>query len=433
MPPPGWGMPTTTRAPVNSVSRKHPSRLASQQVAKTIKGLLDRLLSMSSAKALVEPALLIWARATANLEPVAAARKIKVPDERIEEWESGRLAPTIAELRRASEVYNRTLGVFFLAEPPQGFETLRDFRRLELAITGEWSGDLHAEYRRAHEQREALLDIASLDDQPPSRAWRVSVPDDDARVARKGRALLEREAPLLFPRPSADEYAHLRYWITALEEAGVLVLHTAGGRISTSEMRAFSLYFDDVPVIVLNGADYARGRLFSLIHEYAHLLLHTAGLCDTTTDRRAVNEDRRLEARCNALAAAILMPEASVLDVELVARHPSGEPWTLDDLIDAARPFGVSVESFLRRLVTLGRVPLSQYEGFRDAQRRVDFRPDKPQGGNFYSNKARDLGKGYVRTVTRAHRSALIDSTTAATYLDVKVHQIPELAAKAGI
>ena len=43
-------------------------------------------------------------------------------------------------------------------------------------------------------------------------------------------------------------------------------------------MRAFSLYFEDVPVIVLNGADWVRGRLFSLIHEYAHLLLHTSGL-----------------------------------------------------------------------------------------------------------------------------------------------------------
>ncbi|MEI5675748.1 MULTISPECIES: XRE family transcriptional regulator [unclassified Nocardioides] len=387
-------------------------------------------------KALVEPQLLIWARRTANLEPKAADRKIGVPDGRVEQWETGERAPTIAELRRACEVYNRPLGVFFLPEPPQGFETLRDFRRLALGSSGEWSADLHAEYRRAHDQRDALLEIAELDHQPASRAWRLTIADniaDNTAIAREARDLLEGGAPLTYPRPSADEYTHLGYWTAALEETGVLVMHTAGGRVSPDEMRAFSLYFDEIPVIVLNGADYPRGRLFSLLHEYAHLLLHTAGLCDTRTDQRAVSENRQVEARCNAIAADILMPAATVLASDLVANHSPGEPWTLADLVDAAKPYGVSAESFLRRLVTLGRVPATQYQRFRDTYRRDEIHRAKPGGGNFYINKARDLGKGYVRTVTGAHRRALIDSTTAATYLDVKVNQIPDLAAKARI
>jgi hypothetical protein len=32
-------------------------------------------------------------------------------------------------------------------------------------------------------------------------------------------------------------------------------------------MRAFSLYFDQLPVIMVNGADGPRGRMFSLLHE----------------------------------------------------------------------------------------------------------------------------------------------------------------------
>lgn len=44
---------------------------------------------------------------------------------------------------------------------------------------------------------------------------------------------------------------------------------------------------------------------------------------------------------------------------------------------------------------------------------------------SFYFNKARDLGKGYVRSVARAHSRALIDSATAAKHLDAKVGQIP--------
>ena len=51
----------------------------------------------------------------------------------------------------------------------------------------------------------------------------------------------------------------------------VLVLSTARGGV-LPRTRAFSLYFDVLPVIVVNGADGPRGRLFSMLHEYAHLL-----------------------------------------------------------------------------------------------------------------------------------------------------------------
>jgi Zn-dependent peptidase ImmA (M78 family) len=370
--------------------------------------------------------MLEWARTSANLSPLAAARKLKLPDDRVEQWERGAVKPTIAQLRAASRVYKRSLAVFFLSEPPAGFETLRDFRRLAVASEGGWSAALHAEYRRAHAQRDVLLELAELEDEFLETSWRIALPTNDDDVALNVRKHLRELAAMPYPTPVADEYEHLNFWTNALEEAGVLVMSTEGGEVEVEEMRAFSLYFDEAPVIMLNGADAARGRLFSMLHEYVHLLMHTEGLCDTTTDMRATTPDRALEARCNAVAAAILMPSSAVLASRLVAEHGPGDTWTLSDLIEAAKPFGVSVESFLRRLVTLGRVALNTYQEFRgEQQNQRDKR--KPRGGNFYLTKARDLGKGYVRRVSSAHRRATIDSTTAATYLDVKVDQMPEL------
>jgi Zn-dependent peptidase ImmA (M78 family) len=387
-----------------------------------------------SIPALVEPSLLIWARQSANLELVAADRKIQVPDGRVQAWEEGAARPTIAQLRKAAEVYRRPLGVFFLAEPPIGFETLRDFRRVQGSEAAEWSAALHDEYRRAHAQREALLEIAELDGNEPSRAWRLTrLSDDNEKIAATARVALETASPFSYPTPGADEYRHLSYWIAALEQLGVMVMQTQGGQVTKREMRAFSLYFDEVPVIALNGVDWPRGRLFSVIHEYAHLLLHTSGLCDTTTDMRAVNEDRRLEARCNAIAAEILMPALEVLNSEMVQKRRPGHVWTLNELIDAAKPFGVSVESFLRRLVTLDRVPMVQYTKFRQERSEQEGRGDKSGKGNFYLTKARDLGKGYVRTVVGARERNVIDSATAAAFLDVKVNQISKLAQKAGL
>ena len=164
-------------------------------------------------------------------------------------------------------------------------------------------------------------------------------------------------------------------------------------------MRAFSLYFDTLPVIVVNGADAPRGRLFSLLHEYAHLLLHTAGLCDTTTDAAATTPNRRLEARCNAITTAmILMPADAVLArPEVAARRHRQENWDYDSLVAAAAPFGVRAEAFLRRLLDLGRVDAAFYRARREEFLRryeEDEGRQRPPGGNWYRNTARDLREG---------------------------------------
>lgn len=394
---------------------------------------------MTSIPALVEPELLAWARKSANLEPLAAERKIGIPEGRVAEWESGNVHPTIAQLRSAARVYNRALAVFFLPEPPRDFDSLRDFRRLSEATSGEWSLALHAEYRRAHFQREALLDIAEREGELPSTTWRLDIEGlADRELAARARTLLQASTNLRKPTSKTDEYKHLNYWTNALEEAGVLVMTTEGGEVSTEEMRAFSLYFEEIPVVVLNGKDATRGRTFSLLHEYAHLLLHSEGLCDATTDARAIAPNRKLEARCNALAAEILMPADLILATPEVANHEGA--WMLCELIEYARPYGVSAEAFLRRLTTLGLVELAAYQEFREKQwneggsaaeaesTSSEGRSSKKGGGSFYRTKARNLGKGYIRQVTGAHRRRSLDSSTAATYLGVKVGQMERLA-----
>lgn len=78
-------------------------------------------------KALIEPALLVWARTTASLELEEAAEAIGVSVERLEDWEQGSDKPTIPQLKKAAAVYKRPLSVLFLPEPPTDFMPLRDF------------------------------------------------------------------------------------------------------------------------------------------------------------------------------------------------------------------------------------------------------------------------------------------------------------------
>jgi Zn-dependent peptidase ImmA (M78 family)/transcriptional regulator with XRE-family HTH domain len=392
----------------------------------------------ASIPALVEPAVLRWARESIGLTPLAAARKIGVPDGRVAEWEAGEARPTIAQLRAAANIYKRPLGIFFLSQPPKDFDTMRDFRRYHDAVSSEWSPQLHGEYRRALLQRDYTLELAEIEEVTPAAAWRLEeLPATDDEIAATARSLLLTNMPLPLPMGAGTSYEHLNSWVSALEELGVLVLATAGGGVAVQEMRAFSRYFASVPIIVVNGSDGPRGRLFSLLHEYAHLLLHTGGLCDTVTDTNTSSPDRRIEARCNAIAAAILMPADAVLESpEVVARSDRPTEWDYVTLRAAAAPFGVSAEAFLRRLLTLGRVDRAFYQARREeflAAYEAEESHTRTSGGNWYRNTARDLGKGYVRRIADAHRRRVIDSYTAASYLNVKVEQIPRLAEAAAL
>jgi len=391
----------------------------------------------SSILADVAPAVLRWARESIGLTPLAAARKLGLPDGRVDGWEQGQASPTVVQLRAAALVYKRPLGVFFLPAPPLDFDAMRDFRRLPHAEAGTWSSELHGEYRRAQTQRDYLLDLLAAEDEIPPTTWRLEdLPDDNEVTAALARARLLGQAPLPLPRAAnADPRDHLNAWVAALEHAGVLVLATSRGAVKTSEMRAFSLYYDKLPVIMVNGADSARGRLFSLLHEYAHLLLHTAGLCTLETVAQATTPDQQLEARCNALAAAALMPSGAVRTQRDVVDLPDDPTqWTYELLRRAAALYGVSAEAMLRRLTTLGQVPVTIYDqrraGFLAAYDEEQAR-SKATGGDWYRNTVRDLGKGYVRRVSDAHRRRVIDSYTAATYLNAKVGQIDRLAAAA--
>lgn len=394
----------------------------------------------ASVPALVEPSVLRWARQSIGLSGSAAARRIGVPEGRVDLWEDGSALPTIAQLRAAATVYKRPLATFFLPAPPATFDAMRDFRRLPDSASGEWSPELHGEYRRALRQRDYALELGELEDQPPVDLWKLDLPTDSATelVAEQARQRLLQHAPLTLPSSgSASAYDHLNAWVAAVEEAGVLVLTTERGGVAPQEMRAFSLYFDVLPVIVVNGSDSARGRLFSLLHEYAHLVLHTSGVCDATTDTRSTSADRALEARCNAIAAAIVMPRALVLAVpQVIARDELPEAWDYAVLRAAAAPFGASAEALLRRLVTLGRTSTGFYLAKREeflAAYEAEESKVRISGGDWYRNTARDRGKAYVRRVADAHRRRIIDSYTAASFLDVKVGQIGRLAEEAAL
>jgi Zn-dependent peptidase ImmA (M78 family) len=383
-------------------------------------------------EALVEPSLLVWARQNAGYSTIeAAAQKARFTTEQLESWEKGDSRPTVSQLRKLAQVYRRPLAVFYLPEPPKNIDEmqLRDYRRLPDAARRE-SPELRAEIRRALYRREVFLELAEdWEDVPPSLEASASTGENPERVGARIRNLLG--VSLQEQVGWVGEYGALSSWRFALEEVGVLVFQASG--IDISEMRGFSLTERPFPVIVVNIRDSPRGRIFSLMHEFTHILLRDSSLCDLSyyQEPRSANL-QQVERFCNNVAAAALVPKDDLLAQPLVARKPNRTArWSWDELRELSARYEVSDQALLRRLLTLHKVDDGFYwQTARQLQKRHKKKKPDPgsSGGPPPSKRAvYNAGQLFTELVLDSYYDERITAADLSDYLEVKLKHIPDI------
>ncbi|MEV7633624.1 ImmA/IrrE family metallo-endopeptidase [Microbacterium sp. NPDC089318] len=379
--------------------------------------------------------MLVWARETSRLEPATAAARLKVDEEQLLAWEHGAPGLTVAKLQAAAELYRRPLAAFYLSERPPVEERVRDFRRPWLTARRRESPILAAEIRRAEAQRDNLIEIIELRDERPSDEWKEPATADS--VAAHARVLLDSRSLISRPSPSGKPTDWFFYWSSALEEVGVLVV--TANAVPASEADGFSVAVDPVPIVGVNGSSHFNRRIFTLLHEYAHLLLNSSALCDLHEEETTARDIDRVEVECNRIAAEILVPSGQFAQRPIVVgSKPNADNWQLHDLQSEARVWGVSPEVILRRLVTHKRASAEFYDAWRERHNdpeRYSSGTDnrRNNGGDGLRTKVRNLGKGYVRTVVGALSEGYLSTYESANMLNAKVDQIPKLMERARI
>ena len=376
-------------------------------------------------EALVEPSLLVWARRSAGFTTEAAAKKARIKIEQLEAWERGESCPTVNQLRTLAGIYKRPLAVFYLPEPPNDFEPLRDYRRLPDATTPQESPELRAEIRRALYRREVVLELTEdWEDAPPHLEASASLSEHYEDVGARIRDLLG--ISLEEQDSWADARVALSNWRSALEEAGVLVFQASG--IGVDEMRGFSLTERPFPVIVVNVKDSPRGRIFSLMHEFTHILLHDSGLCDFDEQEPRPPEMQRIELLCNRVAASALIPKGDILAQALVAEKPDQTTWSPDELRELSARYKVSQEAVLRRLLTLNKVDEGFYwqsvrrlhREYKELTSRSGFQPPHQRAVN-------NAGQLFSQLVLDSYYNERITAGDLSDYLEVRLKHLPSI------
>ncbi len=380
-------------------------------------------------EAIVKPELLKWARNSFGLSIEEAAKKIGIKTSKLEEWEAGTSHPTISQLRKISNVYKRPLAVFFLPEVPKTFDAMKDFRRIAEGGEIRKSPNLLLEIRRAYYRREIALEIAEEMDEKIDFNIHFSVEDDPEEVASDIRNLLNMSNEQQFN--FKDGYEALNYWKGAIEKLNILIFQTSQySRIDVSEMRGFSISGDKFPVIVINSKDSISGKIFTILHEFTHIVLNNGGICDLEDYRGAESESQRIEAFCNHVAGAVLVPADLLLKTDIIKSRQDNPIWTNNELDSLSSLFSVSKEVILRRLLILGFTN----ETFYNRKRRefIEFYKTletKRQEGYapYYRLVIRNNGNYFVRLILNAYYQQIISSSQLSDFLGTKLKHLSKI------
>jgi Zn-dependent peptidase ImmA (M78 family) len=377
-------------------------------------------------KALVEPAILSWARTSAGLTVDEAARSLQTKEENVAAWESGAESPSMPQLRKMAVVYKRLLSDFYLPAPPEEAPLPHDFRRLPGEVANHYSRSLRHQLRQSRDRRTLAIDLAAELDVPITQLPLVDLAGDPERAGSSVRDLLgvTLDAQIAWRDPRRSYNA----WRAAVEAAGVLVFQAAG--IPLEEILGFSLSERPLPVIGVNRKLSPNGRTFTLLHEFVHLLLGAGGICDVDEDELRPPEEQQREVYCNATAAAALVPMPALLHAA-----PSDGPreWSEDELTALGRTFGVSKEVVLRRLLTAGHTTAAFYARRRAAWRALlAAQPEKPdEDADFKRNMPQEvvsnLGRPFTRLVLESYENSRTSLSDVSRYLGLRAEQVAKV------
>lgn len=389
-----------------------------------------------SITALANRELLVWARKSAGLNIATAAKRIGQSEERLESWErEGGSSPTIAQLRKAAEVYRRPLAVFYLPQVPRDFAPLRDFRQLVEGASRELSTKLRFLVRHAQERQQWAVETRKKNEVAPlGFVGCASTRDDLASLARGLRGLLgvtlEDQGSWGTPEDA------LREWIGAYEEVGIFVFQSHD--VPLADMRGLALTDPLAPVILLNAKDARSARVFTLFHELAHIAIGEAGISDLYLPERPATAEESIEVFCNAVAAETLVPAASL--TQTVVRR--------DLLLDLDAAIGslsvhykVSREVIARRLSNTGFISRETYQEKRvqyqrefevyqrelEEQRRLRKIEYRLRHARLV---ARDNGPAFSRLVLSAYGEGAITGRDVSNLLGVKLRHLAGIQAE---
>lgn len=372
----------------------------------------------------ITPSVLTWAIHESGYSPQTVAQKVGVSLDTFEAWRQGQAQPKLTEFRKLATLLKRTPATFLLPEPPQRPTPPIEFRRAPGADRATLNPIERRYLREAGRLQDLLFWVqGELGETVRTLPHFRTDMEPEAAATQAMRALL---SPVSKPALNTSAEA-FRWWCRALERLGVLVFSFPLGR---DAVRGFSVWHDRAPVIAVNTAWRIEARIYTLFHEFGHLLTRTASACLEGVRRFARPSDD-VERWCEQFSAATLLPRDEVhafLTTEL-RRSLTLRVEDLDIPFAIANRFKVSLRAATLRLIEMNLAGWDLYTQIRPVS------DEKPRGGGGRGRERGEIresqyGDRTVRLLVNAFERDVMGRTDVLDTLDISDADLSKLKAR---
>lgn len=374
----------------------------------------------------INPDNISWARERAQLSVAVLAEKLKIQEEKLLDWESGKRKITFIQAQNIAKKTFIPFGYLFLNQVHADRLPIPDLRTLESQALHQPSAELLLMIKTINERQQWYKNyLRSQGIEKNAAIGHFSLTSSVDEIVRHMRNALE--LPLYPKRGNWEDY--LRLLIHQIEKIGILVMRHADlghhtRSLSVEEFRGFALFDTLAPVIFINQADVPSARLFTLIHELAHIWIGESGISDGST----ITEQKE-EVLCNAVAAEFLVPSD-----EFEENWIKQTQWE-DNLPHLVSHFRVSTWVLARKALTLDLITQQQYVRYisKLKQQHINKRKQSSGGPTYYQTRKSQLSEQFSRALLSETLSGRVLLRDAGHLLGIKPHNIQTFAKEFGI
>ena len=366
--------------------------------------------------AFCNPDILRWARKRLGYSIEDAARKLQISNpEKLRRAEANEANITLRQLHIASKKYGLPISYFYLPEIP-GIERrqTQDFR-LNAEAESAFTPEINKTLFWAQDVREDALWLAEEGHLALSKfKWQVG----DNNPEKTVREIREAFGANSVRHESVD--SAFNWWRSQIESAGVLILET--DHHQQFKISGAAIFFEMCPIILLNGTEpYKRKKLFTLTHEFSHLLFRDSSLDEFQTTIQQRNKREKL---CNVMARKLLLPNERLennyrpregKEFEAIAQIAEESNVSRFVVLLALRELKMVSQKYFQELYS------SLEDEFRDQREKLleRTRTRESNGGPPPPvMKSKKLGRLYSRGVMSALWTGTIKQTEAVRMLD---------------
>lgn len=357
--------------------------------------------------------LIVWAIEESQLP----FDQIKAKFPTVESWIDHSKDPTFTQLKSFSDYLHVPFGYFFLDEPPERELLYAEFRAIANKKPS-MSKNLEDTLTEMTIKQNWMQDYREIQGYEPINFVGSFKHDSSTQIKEFIYEALEiKEYWSENARNLDDAYSSIK---ERFENLGILIMQSGvvgtntHRKLDINEFRGFVLLDLYAPFIFVNTNDSKTGMIFTLMHEFIHLLMGNEDILDQGEE---FYDDNDVEKRINQITSMILIPD------EIILNRQFSQENIFSEINEIGRKLKVSSLSVSIKLKEMGIITQSEVDEVRKISlENFEKKSKKEKKGNpdFIKVLNSKLSSSFSEAVISQTLSGKIPFTEAYGLLGVK-------------